>query len=332
MTRQHEVEITEPVDLCLPDGRLNPAAVGWTRRPLHRSVLTGWGRRKRWEYWGIVSPSHIIGVTVSSLDYVGVHELYVLDRQTEVETDCTRVVPLGRGVELPERSGVGTVSGRAPGLRIDIDQQPDGTLLVATGPDVRLQLLVEQPAGHESLGVVVPWSRQQFVYTAKDVGRPVSGSLHLRYEEHPVPLDSSFAVLDHSRGRWPYRTHWTWAAGSGTEAGRQLAIQLGGGWTDGTGSTENALFVQGRMHKISEDLTWEYRRDARRRPWLIRGERLAASFHPFHERVARTNLGLVAGETHQMFGFFEGWASTDSGERVGLDGLVGWVEEADNRW
>jgi hypothetical protein len=26
-------EITEVVDLCLPDGRLNPAAVGWTRRP-----------------------------------------------------------------------------------------------------------------------------------------------------------------------------------------------------------------------------------------------------------------------------------------------------------
>jgi len=35
-------EITEAVDLCLPDGRLNPAAVGWTRRPLHLDGLTGW--------------------------------------------------------------------------------------------------------------------------------------------------------------------------------------------------------------------------------------------------------------------------------------------------
>ena len=39
----HEPEITEPVDLCLPDGRLNPAAVGWTRRPLHRANLRGLG-------------------------------------------------------------------------------------------------------------------------------------------------------------------------------------------------------------------------------------------------------------------------------------------------
>ncbi|MEV5398578.1 hypothetical protein AB0N26_20700 [Streptomyces cellulosae] len=36
-----EREITSPVDLCLPDGRLNPAAVGWTRRPLHRANLRG---------------------------------------------------------------------------------------------------------------------------------------------------------------------------------------------------------------------------------------------------------------------------------------------------
>lgn len=36
-----EHEITDPVDLCLPSGRLNRAAVGWTRGPLHR---TGLGR------------------------------------------------------------------------------------------------------------------------------------------------------------------------------------------------------------------------------------------------------------------------------------------------
>ncbi len=48
-----EREITEPVDLCLPDGRLNPDAVGWTRTPLHTTNLWGWGRAKRWEYWNV---------------------------------------------------------------------------------------------------------------------------------------------------------------------------------------------------------------------------------------------------------------------------------------
>jgi hypothetical protein len=48
--------------------------------------------------------------------------------------------------------------------------------------------------------------------------------------------------------------------------------------------------------------------------------------------VARTDLLVVAGETHQLFGTFRGWASTDGGDRVDLDGLVGWAEEARNRW
>ena len=53
---------------------------------------------------------------------------------------------------------------------------------------------------------------------------------------------------------------------------------------------------------------------------------------PFHERAARTQLGVVANETHQCFGTLAGWATDDQGDRVDLDGLVGWAEEARNRW
>ncbi len=49
-------EITSAVPLCTASGRLNPEAVGWSRRPVHTANLRGWGRTKRWEYWGIVTP------------------------------------------------------------------------------------------------------------------------------------------------------------------------------------------------------------------------------------------------------------------------------------
>ncbi|GHJ48196.1 hypothetical protein Cs7R123_55380 [Catellatospora sp. TT07R-123] len=326
MTR--EPELTSPVDLCLPDGRLNPAAVGWTRRPLHTANLRGWGRAKRWEYWGIVTPAHIVGLVASSLDYAGVHGVYVLDRASGTETRVDAVVPLARGAVLPPRSGEGEVSVRGGGLEIAISQRPDGTAIRATGPGVRLAVEVPLPEGHESLGVVVPWSGNRFQYTVKDVGRPVHGTLELHGRTHEIGGPDAFAVLDHGRGKWPYAMTWNWAAGAAP--GR--AIQLGGKWTDGTGVTENALFVDGRLHKIGDELRWTYDRSDWLRPWQITGERVGASFHPFHDRVARTNLGVVAGETHQCFGGFTGWATTDDGVRVSLDGLVGWAEEARNRW
>ncbi len=62
------------------------------------------------------------------------------------------------------------------------------------------------------------------------------------------------------------------------------------------------------------------------------GPRVEVEFHPFHEKVARTELGLVGNETHQCFGRFSGRTRADDGAWVDLDGLIGWAEEARNRW
>ncbi|MFI5496013.1 DUF2804 domain-containing protein [Actinoplanes sp. NPDC051859] len=322
-----EREITSAVELCRPDGRLNPAAVGFSRTPLHHANLRGWGRTKRWEYWGVVTPSHIIGVVASSLDYAGVHSLYVLDRATGHETTAEATVPFARDAVFPPVSGTGRVSARGGGLSIDIDQDAAATTVRAHAKNIDLDLTIPH-TGHDVLGVVVGWSTTRFQYTLKDVGRPVHGTLGLGGVLHPVPLDGSFAVLDHGRGKWPYSAAWNWAAGYAP--GR--ALQLGGKWTDGTGSTENGLILDGVLHKISEDLVWTYDRRAWRQPWRVQGERVDVRFEPFHERVSRTNLGILAGETHQCFGHFTGWATDSAGHRVDLSGLTGWAEEARNRW
>ncbi|WP_040791560.1 DUF2804 domain-containing protein [Nocardia paucivorans] len=321
-----EREITVPVELCRPDGRLDPDAVGWTRRPLHRANLRGWGRGKRWEYWGIVTPRHIVGLVASSLDYAGVYGIYILDRRTGEETTRDAVVPFARGAVLGERSGAGVASVRGGGIDITLSNEEAGTRIEAHAPGVRLTAHAELPAGHESLGVVVPWSERRFQYTVKDVGRPIAGTLVLGEREYL--FENAFAVLDHGRGKWPYAITWNWAAGS--KPG--LGIQFGGKWTDGTGSTENALVVDGRIHKIGEELRWDYDRENWLRPWHITGERVEVEFRPFHTRVARTELLVVANDTHQCFGNFFGRVRTDGGRWLDLDGVVGWAEETRNRW
>ncbi|MEV5652150.1 DUF2804 domain-containing protein [Nocardia sp. NPDC052254] len=321
-----EREITERVDLCTASGRLNPDAVGWTRRPLHRANLRGWGRCKRWEYWGIVTPDHIIGIVLTSLDYAGLQGIYLLDRRDGTEVVKDVVSPLARGVQLPDRSGEGTASGHAGDVVIELRNDVGGTRIHATTPRIDIDLRALLPVEHESLGVVVPWSDNRFQYTVKDLGRPVSGTVTIDGVAHVI--DDGFAVLDHGRGKWPYSIAWNWAAGCGPGIG----IQLGGRWTDGTGATENGLFVGGRLHKIGDELEWHYDRGDWLRPWRITGPRVAVEFTPFHVRASRTALGVLANETHQCFGHFTGRACADDGDWVELDGLTGWAEEARNRW
>ena len=78
-------------------------------------------------------------------------------------------------------------------------------------------MLAGRPTGHESLGVVVPWSDRLFQYTVKDVARPLSGSISVTGTSYDA---TGWAVLDHGRGRWPYSLTWNWAAGLGSRRRR----------------------------------------------------------------------------------------------------------------
>lgn len=269
-------------------------------------------------------------MTVADVRYVGLTAVHVLDRRTGRKTAMDVVSPLARGVVLQPRSGEGTTTGGTARLSVAFSQGPDGgARLRLEGKGLRLDAEVAG-GDRDSLGVVIPWSPHRFQHTVKDVGRPVSGVLLLEGEEHRFGADGSFAVLDHCRAVWPYRMRWNWAAAA--MDGRDLALTLGGTWTDGTGATEDGLLVDGRLHKHHTPLRWEYDRTDWMRSWRIAGAHADLTFHPKHLRVAATSLGVVSTSTHQAFGVFTGWVADTDGERHAVDGLVGWVEEADNRW
>ncbi|MFD0431195.1 DUF2804 domain-containing protein [Streptomyces zhihengii] len=68
------------------------------------------------------------------------------------------------------------------------------------------------------------------------------------------------------------------AALGGLELGRRLGPDgrpHGGapvrrGWTRGTGSTENALCVDGRLSKIGDELEWDWSPADHLAPWRVR--------------------------------------------------------------
>ncbi|WP_350348221.1 DUF2804 domain-containing protein [Agromyces sp. G08B096] len=335
--RSPERELTAPVSLTGADGRLNRDAVGWTRHPLHDTGgighgRTAWGRNKRWEYWAITSPELIVAVTVATLDYATLSQVWALDRRTGAEIDRSAVTPLSRGVELPGTLGKGLATARVPGIEVDLDEIEGGTRIRARTDRVDLDVVAERPAGHEALGVVVPWSDRRFQYTVKDVARPARGTVAVDGHRVELPAGESWAVLDHGRGRWPYSMRWHWGAASGIEHGVRIGLQLGGLWTAGTGSTENALSVDGRLSKIGDELDWRFDPGDHLAPWTITGERVDLVFTPFHDRHARTALGVIHSETHQCFGTYCGTVIDDDGKSQSVDALLGWAEVVRNRW
>lgn len=341
-------EIVEPTDLCRPDGSLNPAAIGWSRHPLHRANLRGWGRTKRWEHWCVTTPTHLIALTVADLDFLGLSALHFLEYGGR-EVTRARIAPPSRTPRLPEfiagtaQGGDVTVGPTRPGrwrLRIEILHSTEGTRLRAhcvtnDGLPLQADLLVGLPAGHETLSVVVPWSRRRFQYTSKHTARPASGTVRIGTQTYKFG-DDAWGTLDHGRGRWPRSITWNWGAASGHTDGRVVGLQFGGKWTDGTGTTENALCVDGRLTRIDRDLQWSYDRADFLRPWAVRTpgcDQVDLTFTPFHDRRARIDIGLLANRTDQCFGHYTGRVRADGGGRdIAVDGLLGWAEEVRMRW
>ena len=325
-----ERELTSNIALTLPNGRLNREAVGFARHPLvdTSGIPAGWGRNKRWEYWNVLTPTHILALTVSSIDYAAVHEVWVFDRSTERAWGRSVTAIPSRGVTLPPRLGGGPAAARAKGLAIDITTDDDTTHLSAEIADASFEVTVTRPAGHECLAVVVPWGDTRFQYTVKDVALPATGTVTTDGTTHDI---SGWAVLDHGRGRWPYDVSWNWGAGAGVSNGRTIGVQVGGRWTDGTGTTENGIVIDGRLHKIHDELHWDYDLADWRMPWRITGGGLDASFTPFYDKRSATNLGVVSSRTDQCFGHWSGAFTLDDVTIV-FDGIEGFAEDVHNRW
>lgn len=322
------MEITEHVDLCLPNGRLNRAAVGWSRQPLHRANLRGWGRTKRWEYWCVQTPDWALSVTVSHIDYLALHQVWFADFTTGEQIDTSSLVPLARGPQLADFCG-GGARVQTKDLRIDLTPNADGVRLRAHTARIDADVQITRPEGHESMGVVIPWSDRRFQYTVKDNTLPAAGTVVVDGRALDLPSGHTWAVLDHGRGKWPYDTTWNWGSAAGRSNGHIIGLQFGGKWTEGTGMTENALCVDGRVTKIDQELEWTY--SDWLGPWTVQGQAVDVTFTPRFERAARTNAGIIFTEVHQCFGTWHGVVRAD-GDEFAVDGLRGFAEEARMRW
>lgn len=344
----HELELTEPVDLTTPDGlSLNPAARGFSRRPLHRASLRGaWGRTKRWDYWAILAGDLVVSSVYADVDYIGIADVWWVDLPAGVSGGRSIITPAALGITLPAIPASAPLRARARPLHLDITDDADGTTHIdatwteRNGAPGRLSAAVALPPGHQSLNVVIPWSDRLFQFTSKHQARPAHGELIVGDRRYTFGESRGAApawgVLDVGRGRWPFRTVWNWGGGAGRIApgGPVLGLQLGGKWTQGTGFTENGVLVDGALTKIGRELQWHYDWNHPLRPWRVTdpGGQLAIELTPRYDRHTRIELGVMGTETHQVFGEWSGEFINDAGDRLTLRGLSGFAEESRSRW
>jgi hypothetical protein len=339
--KQHaEKEIIQPTLLCDKKGNLNPAAIGFARKPLINSNLSGHiMRKKKWNYWCVYGDEIIFSATISHLDYAAVCFVYFLEYETQRYFEKTITIPFGGKLKMPTQV-LDSVSFKNSEMMIDMTYVQNETHLTVSIPDfdgdvLRAKLVIQHPPTDESLNVVVPWNRKTFLFTGKHHILPTSGFVTIGNRRFTFSPEENFSVLEYSRGVWPRESTWHWGMASQRVRGRRIGLNLGGKWTDGTGMTENAVFVEGKMTKIHEDVLFNYNKEDLMQRWKIKTKftnQVSLTFSPFYERVSVTKAGLIKSEVHQMFGYYDGSILLDNGETLIIKQMLGSIEENRVKW
>lgn len=335
-----EKEITSSVDLCDDKGKLLRSSIGWSRTPVFNCNLRGHNfRKKKWNYWYMISNSLLFSVTVSHLDYIGMVFAYAYDFETGKFAEKTVACPFGSGCNLSQNVH-GNVSFQNKDMRVSF-YEVDGKINITVsakdfnGQPLDANLTVIYPQNHETMNVVIPWSDNVFQFTSKQNCLPVEGTVKLMGKTYCYNPQTDFAGLDFGRGIWPYKSMWNWATASGISEGHHVGLNLGGTWTDGTGMTENALIVDGRITKLSENVDFEYNPLNLMAPWVIKThdtKHVNLVFTPIYDRLAETNALVIKSSVHQMIGTFKGTIISDLGVEIQVENLMGCAEEHHARW
>ena len=343
-----QIELTQPGPLLDAQGRL--AQIGWARQPRLECNLENARfyalrflqrfRIKRWDYYAVFTPQRFFSATIADLGYAGNVFVYTLDFAGGDLHEEGLVVPLGKGIRLPRDSASGETAfaNRQATLRFEAASEERRIFVnwpgYHEGRGIQAEIALSCPPEHESMTIVIPIGEKRFYYNRKINCLPAQG--YIRYGELHEDLypHQCLGSLDWGRGVWEYRSFWNWASASGfLPDGRTVGLNLGCGFGDLSRATENCVILDGRVHKLDQ-VSFEYQSGEYMRPWRFTDNegRLELTFTPFKERVARTKLGLIDSEVHQMFGRYAGHARLDDGQVVELRDVIGFAEEHHARW
>lgn len=342
LTQHAEREIIELTRLCDRKGNLNPEAIGFARKPIIDCNLSGhYLRKKKWNYWCVYGEEILFSVTICHFDYAATCFIYFLEYETQRFFEKTITIPLGIGTKLKMPSRVlEPIRFANSEVHINITFFQNQTFLNVTSKNfdneaLHAELTIHHPTEDDTLNVVIPWNRQTFQFTAKHHTLPTAGFVKIGERIYQFFEEDCFAVLDFGRGIWPREALWNWGMASQRVRNKRVGLNFGGKWTDGTGMTENAVIVDGKMTKIHEDVLFTYDKKNFMKPWYITtkfSDQVILTFHPFFERVAKTDVKLVKSEVHQLVGYYNGQVKLEDGSTLVIQQMLGCIEEHIAKW
>ncbi|HCC36544.1 MAG TPA: DUF2804 domain-containing protein [Treponema sp.] len=339
-----ETEFTTPIPALNDQGL--PHNFGWSRQPgLFYDPALVWASRRHIsesDRYIVYCPSHMVIFEIRDegyLGYTGITVISLTDKKRSTHVFQT-LFPMG-SYELPPGSEAGSIKHKHKKSSLDCVLMEGGIRIIrADFPhfghhrSLRGELVLTGPSGAESLCTNMPWPREKsaFRYSRRSPWYTVEGVIQLGTTEILFTRGKSWGIFDWKRGVRPRSDVRYWASACGMAGDRLAGFSVGYGSADSSAGTENAFFVDGKLHKLDQ-VTFHIPPADWLAPWRFTSNdnRLEMTFTPHQERIERSRILFFSSTRRQVCGSFSGKVTLDDGSPLEFQNITGFAERHKTR-
>lgn len=332
-----ERHITEPGRVLDAKGRITP---GWSERAVltyrRDAIRAPFYRIKEWDYYQVSDGEKCLQFTFGHASYAGQAGVMLFDfKKGEKIADISRIIPLPfASLNLPENAEADSdVCYDRGGVHLRFNTKGDTRLLSFSAQGFEACVTLERKNPYSTV-VNIPFdsSPTAFYYNQKINCMEARGRVLANGKSY-LFSDGAYGLLDWGRGVWPFHNEWYWSNGTGLVDGELFGFNLGCGFGNTSGGTENMLFWRGGYDKLGA-VRIECDKSDYMRPWRIFDEegRLELTMTPSYDRTTRMKVLFVDNCCHQVFGTFEGRAVLSDGAELRIRDVEAFAEHAVNNW
>ena len=308
-------------------------------------IAAGRLRIKEWDYYAVCNDRFCLALTIDHNGYMTMDSISLLDFSANAQVTASKInLPFMAKRSLPPTSERGNIRVSGKGYEMAFDNDGKQRRLYghmdsfSKDKGISFDLLLTD-APRESMVIVTPYKDhpEAFYYNQKINCLRVSGSILFGKKEYRCSPDDTFAVLDWGRGVWTYDNTWYWGSASGLADGVPFGFNIGYGFGDTSAASENVLFYDGKIHKLSRvafNIPEKNGEPDFLSPWTFSSDdgRFEMRFEPVMDRSAKIDLRLICSDQHQVFGRFSGTVVLDDGRKLEISRLMGFAEKVRNKW
>lgn len=296
-----------------------------------RSRLSRRWRFNQFQFVSAMGSGWVFGLAMVDLKVLANGFFYLYDFESGQMLEKSFLQPLARDTRIEPFPEHGTASFIKGDLAMRILPFAGGRTVLVTAPGgIRIELTLKEDL--DPLRLVCPAGYNGWVYTRKSAGLPVEGEV--RWDHRIWRCDEATrGSIDWSCGFMRRETAWNWACLAGRlQDGRSLGLNLAAGVNE-TGMTENALWLDGRLHKLGA-AQFRFDRYQPGNNWHVStGDgRVDLHFVPAGVRREKLNALVLASNFRQYVGTFNGTIMDETGARIPVNGLPGLMEDHYARW